>query len=220
MRHLLFLKQGDLIFLLGDGCGVGIFLWEVAIALDLVLLYEAAEHEDGRHLVMFDHPPEVVEAVGQWSLRGDAPFSFQFDHIGVDVILDFLMIGIGGEPCSGRVEGHESGISIEGELFWVFVEFVDVVLGLGHECEQLELSGEAAFETLQAEVDLRDFLGHLTQVFVLGLPLLGDVVVVAHLIEILFIFSWARMNARGEHDQAERLSDGVAASSKTFKALP
>jgi hypothetical protein len=167
---------------------MGVFLGEVAIALDLVLLNEAAEHEDGWHLVMLDHPPEIVEAVAKWSLRGDAPLPFQLDHIGVYVILHFLMIGIGHESCSGRIERHKTGIAVEGELFWVFVEFVDVVLGLGHECEQLELSGQAAFETLESEVDLRDFFGHLTQVLVLGLPLLGDVVVVAHLIEILFIF--------------------------------
>lgn len=167
---------------------MGILLREVAITLDLVLLYEAAEHEDGWHLVMFDHSPEVVEAVGQRSLRGDASLPLQLDHIRVDVILHFLVIGIGGQSRPGRIEGHESGVSVEGELFWVFVELVDVVLGLSHEGEQFELSGQTALETLQAEVDLRDFFGHLTQVLVLGLPFLGDVVVVAHLIEILFIF--------------------------------
>jgi hypothetical protein len=139
-----------------------IFLGEVAITLDLVLLDEAAEHEDGRHFVMFDHPPEIVEAVGEWSLSGHAPLPLQLYHIGVDVILHFLMIRIGDESCSGGIECHETCVAIERELFWVFVEFVHVVLCLGHECEQLELSGEAAFETLQSEVDLRDLFGHLT----------------------------------------------------------
>lgn len=114
---------------------MGVFLWEVAITLDLVLFYEAAEHEDGRHFIVLDHPPEIVETVCQGALRGDASLPFQLNHIGVDVILHFLMVGVRDEPCSCGIKGHKACVAIKRELFWVFVEFVDVVLGLGHECE-------------------------------------------------------------------------------------
>ncbi len=121
MCHLLFLQQRDLVFLLSDGGGMGVFLREVSVALDLVLFDEAAEHEDGWNLIVLHHPPEVVEAVSEGSLSGNASFALQLDHIGIDVVLDLLVVLIGSDSCAGGLEGHESGITIEGELFWVFV---------------------------------------------------------------------------------------------------
>lgn len=72
---------------------MGVLLREVSVALYFVLFDERAEHEDGGHVVMLNHSPKVVEAVGERALSGDGAFSLQFYHIGVYVILHFLVFG-------------------------------------------------------------------------------------------------------------------------------
>lgn len=143
MSHLFLLEKGDLILLLQQGRGMGILLRVVAVTLDFVLFDEGAQHEDSRHVVVLDHAPKVMETIGKRSLSGNAMLSFEFNHIGIDIILHFFILFALSESCAGGIKGHEAWIAIKGELFWIFIEFIHMVLCLCHEAKQFELCCQA-----------------------------------------------------------------------------
>ena len=67
-------------------------------------------------------------------------------------------------------------MSIERKLLLIFVEFVDVLLGLSHEGNQLKFSAAAPVHSLQLEVNLIDRSPHLLQIFILAHPLTRNVI--------------------------------------------
>jgi len=73
---------------------VGVLLREVSVALDLVLFDEAAEHEEGRNVVLLHHPPKIVKTVGERALSGYCCLTLKLDRIGVDVVLHFLVLSV------------------------------------------------------------------------------------------------------------------------------
>ena len=73
---------------------MGVLLREISVALDLVLFDEAAEHEDGRSVVLLHHSPKIVKTVGERPLGGYCCLTLKFDRIGVDVVLHFLVLSV------------------------------------------------------------------------------------------------------------------------------
>lgn len=76
MVDFLLFQQGNLIVLLHEFAAVWVFLRVIAITLDLVFLDEVAEHKDVANIVLFDHPPKIVETVREWSLGCNDALSF------------------------------------------------------------------------------------------------------------------------------------------------
>jgi hypothetical protein len=171
-------KQLDREVFLDQGAVVCVDLREIPVALDLAPLNEVAKHEDRAYLVLLDHPPEVVDRDCERPLGGHHSFPSHRDHVRVYVVVDRVVVA---ETHAGGVEGHEGRVAVERELFWVFVEFVDVILGLGHEGQQFELCGCASGHAFEGEIDEFDGGAHLFEVLVLVNPLLGNVIEI-HLI--------------------------------------
>ena len=81
---------------------------------------------------MFHHSPEIIEGYCFWTLSGDGSFIVEGNPVCIYVVLDCVR---GRETYASGLEGHKGGVAVEGELLGVFVEFIDVMLGLGHEGE-------------------------------------------------------------------------------------
>ncbi len=170
------LGEGDLVLPFVEFGVVEGGLGVVAVALGFGLLDDVGEHEDAGDLVLLDHPPEVVEGgFGDGSLGGDGALAQEVDEVGVYVVFDALLVTP--EVHASGFEGHVLGVAIQFVLFWVFVEFVDVVLRLGHEGQQLELGGQTAVHAFESELDLLDLEAKVAKVFVFSLPLQRDVLV-------------------------------------------
>ena len=59
--------QRDFVVVAHDGA----HLWPILGALDLQLLYEVGQHDNGRHIVVPYHTPEVSHSLRQGTLGGD-----------------------------------------------------------------------------------------------------------------------------------------------------
>lgn len=122
---------------------------------------------------MLDHSPEIVKGRCERTLSGNHVLSSHNDRVSVYVVVHGVVVS---EAHSGWVEGHEGRVAVEGELFWVFVEFVDVILGLGHEREEFKLSSSAAGHAFEGELYEFDWGAHFLEIFVFVNPLLRDVI--------------------------------------------
>ena len=65
--------------------------------------------------------------------------TLEFDDVGIDVVLNFVFLLLSSQDWLGRVECHNMGVSVERELLRILVQFLQMVLGLGHEGQNLEL---------------------------------------------------------------------------------
>ena len=145
LRVHLILHQSDGKLLLVEHIIVIFAFRKISVAFDLTFFYQFAKHVYRLHLILFNHSPEVVNCNGEGSLGRYYFFLLDFYHICVDVVLDGVFLS---QFDSGWLEGHESGMSVQRKLFWVFVQFVNVLLGLGHEGQQLKLGAGAAVDAL------------------------------------------------------------------------
>jgi hypothetical protein len=121
MIDLLLLEESNLVLLFCYFAGVWIFLWIVAVTLDFVLFDQAAEHEDSCDFVFLDHPPKIIETVGERALGGNNLLTLNFDQVGVDIVLNLLLLPLDPQCHSRRIESHKASISIIGELLWILV---------------------------------------------------------------------------------------------------
>ena len=89
---LLILKNPDLVLFLDQNIIVFLVLGEVAITLNLSFFDQLTKHKDRRYLILLDHSPEVVDGYGEGTLSSYSFFLFYGYHVGVDVVLDCVLV--------------------------------------------------------------------------------------------------------------------------------
>lgn len=92
------------------------------------------------HFIFFNHSPKIMKSRVHGSLRSNQSFSLNCDVICVNVILNSIGGLIVSKFDSCWLKSHDVRISIETELFRVFIEFIDVILGFCHEFDHFKLA--------------------------------------------------------------------------------
>ena len=149
---------------------------KVALAFRDLFLDKIAKHKDRCDWVLVNHFPEIFEGGGERSLGGDNSSALHRDEVGIDVVLDCFILRGRVEADPSGLEGEVGRVAVEVVLLRVFVELVDVLLGLGHVGKDFELGAQAALHLLEAEGNLGYGGAHLLEVFVLVHPLLRNVI--------------------------------------------
>lgn len=72
-------------------------------------------------------------------MSGNDFFALEFNNISVNIIFNIVFVLFSGEYRFSRVKSHNMGVSVEGELFRILIEFLKMVLGLSHKGEYFEL---------------------------------------------------------------------------------
>lgn len=134
-----FTDQCEFVFFLDHFAAFSFHIGPISVALFAILLNQAAEHKDGGDVIFFDHAIEVVECGGERALSSYNFFALEFYDVGVDVVFDFVFLLFSCQDGFGGVKSHNMRVSVEGKLLRILVQFLEVVLGLGHESQNLEL---------------------------------------------------------------------------------
>lgn len=110
-------------------------------------------------MVLVNHPPKVVgSGFEDRSLRCNRFFVCDINEVGIDIVVDIMLVLRFAESDSCGLESQVVWVAIEFKLFRMVVEFSDMKLCLRHEGDKFEFDGGRSVNSLEFEIHGSDLL--------------------------------------------------------------
>lgn len=133
------ISESEFVFFFDHFAAFSFLIGPVSVAFFAILLNQGAEHKDGSDVIFLDHAVEVVECGGEGALSSDNFLAFEFHNVRINIVLNLVFLLLSGQDWFGGVKSHDVRVSVVWKLLGILVQFLQVVLCLGHEGEDLEL---------------------------------------------------------------------------------